>query len=78
MVAILGDWIDGPGRVSRSDAIFNLVDTAGLNGLYPKAYLRHVIARIVDASRQLRRRTLVMGRCQSPSHRHCLNPTGCL
>jgi hypothetical protein len=58
----------------RGAAIYTLVATANLNGLDPEAYLRHVIARIADASRQSRQRTAAMGRCRSASLRRHLNP----
>jgi transposase len=32
----------------RGAALYTLVATAKLNGLYPEAYLRHVISRIAD------------------------------
>jgi transposase len=46
----------------RGAAIFTRVGTAKLNGHDPEAYLRHVIARIADASRQARRRAVAMSR----------------
>jgi hypothetical protein len=64
---------DGGGE--RGAAIYSLVAIAKLYTPDLQAYLRHVIARIADASRQSRGRTVAMNRCSATSLQHRLNST---